>query len=73
MTHPRLSELKAGDIIHTHGNGACLPAGNYTVYEEEEEEDSVLYIRCAYGDHSLDGEIDSPDDDTLVNFTLVPK
>lgn len=72
MTHLRLSELKAGDIVSYSGSMPCLAPGNYKVFEDV---DGYLYIHCAEDRHYLDGDLPSSEgddtDDTLIDFTLV--
>jgi len=72
MTHPRLSDLKAGDIVSYSGPMHCLAPRNYKVFKDM---DGYLYIHCEEGRHYLDGDLPFPSgddtDDTLVNFTLV--
>lgn len=72
MTHPRLSELKAGDIISYSGSMRCLAPRNYKVFEDM---DGCLYIHCEEDRHYLDSDLPFPlwddADDTLANFTPV--
>jgi hypothetical protein len=57
----KLSELKAGDIVHVYGF-TCTGVGPHRVYVDGE---GTPYIMCRNGKHLLDGQL-GRDGDTLI-------
>jgi hypothetical protein len=50
----KLSDIKAGDTVHTDAGFTCMGAGTHTVKSDGDE----LYIECDHGKHFLSGQED---------------
>jgi hypothetical protein len=52
-----IDEVKPGDFLITDGGFTCLPEGS--VREVEADARGNLFIRCAEGEHGLEGQVDN--------------
>jgi hypothetical protein len=56
----KLTDLKAGDIVHVDDGFPCMDEGHKTVYED----DHGLYVECRGGEEDDDGNpivLESPE------------
>lgn len=60
----RLADVKPDDILITDGGFTCMKSGQHRVHRDQT---GNLFIKCSYGNHYLDGQLD--DDGTLVGLT----